>query len=385
MGLVAFKKNIPPLFIERRRRQKRLMIFKLAVFSLIAFFLFTVVVNYYAEEGKNINSQNKTAKEKSETVGALPNIPAAQLKPPAPTTFSFAGDLMFDRLVNHRFLGDKIFEIFANFDRSLLNTDLSVANLEGPISNQPINDDPNPSNLNFLFPPKTAEVLKYINLDAVSLANNHTLNAGETGLTTTKEMLSSQGVDYFGLPDRIDSSSTYHSKTNTVQVSVIAVNTLNTFEATAVIDLISNEKKAGYFVIVFPHWSAEYQTKHSTIQEKLATDWIQAGADLIIGSHPHVIQDAQRINGVPVFYSLGNFVFDQTFSVPTQRGLILTGQITTEHLDITPNLIKIVNLKPTIATTNETTELARQLANQLSLAEDESFDPTTGTIHLKRR
>jgi poly-gamma-glutamate synthesis protein (capsule biosynthesis protein) len=63
--------------------------------------------------------------------------------------------------------------------------------------------------------------------------------------------------------------------------------------------------------MVFPHWGEEYMQAPQEEQRELATQMVEAGADLIIGSHPHVIQGIESIDGVPVIYSLGNFVFDQ--------------------------------------------------------------------------
>ncbi len=80
----------------------------------------------------------------------------------------------------------------------------------------------------------------------------------------------------------------------------------------------------------------------------MARQWLAAGADLIIGGHPHVVQDAQIIDGKLVLYSLGNFVFDQTFSEETQRGLIITGELTAENLKIVLVPIRSLNLKPEI-------------------------------------
>jgi poly-gamma-glutamate synthesis protein (capsule biosynthesis protein) len=82
--------------------------------------------------------------------------------------------------------------------------------------------------------------------------------------------------------------------------------------------------------LVLPHWGNEYQLRHSSNQEKDAKWFIDHGADAIIGAHPHVIQDMQEIDGVPVFYSLGNAVSNMS-ATNTQMELMVTLRIVRYH------------------------------------------------------
>ena len=87
-------------------------------------------------------------------------------------------------------------------------------------------------------------------------------------------------------------------------------------------EIIQKLKTENDSVIVTPHWGEEYQyLKSNKRQQKLAHAMIDAGADIIIGHHPHVVQEMEIYNGKPIFYSLGNFIFDQYFSPETQIGL----------------------------------------------------------------
>ena len=130
-------------------------------------------------------------------------------------------------------------------------------------------------------------------------------------------------------------------------VALLAVDAL--YGATnGIEELIKQEKSKNNFIIVLPHWGNEYEIKHSASQEKLAKAWIAAGADLIIGAHPHVIQDAQIINNKLVIYSLGNFIFDQMFSAETQKGLILSGIINNEKIKIVLTPVVSKKMKPEI-------------------------------------
>lgn len=234
------------------------------------------------------------------------------------STFIFAGDIMMDRLVYHKFKNSGMIKIFENLGQRIFKgSDLSLANLEGPISQTPINDDVSSDNLVFNFPPETIDALKYLGVDAVSLANNHTQNAGNNGLIHTREILEKSDI----LPVGDPSDNFEENILRKDNLSIIALNSLSGEEN--IVEMIKSESDQGRFVIVFPHWGAEYADVHVNSQENSALNWIEAGADVIIGSHPHVIEDFTVEEGVPILYSLGNFVFDQTFSRETQEGLIV--------------------------------------------------------------
>jgi poly-gamma-glutamate capsule biosynthesis protein CapA/YwtB (metallophosphatase superfamily) len=76
-------------------------------------------------------------------------------------------------------------------------------------------------------------------------------------------------------------------------------------------------------VIVYPHWGVEYRARPTRLQREQAARWTEAGADIIIGNHAHWAAAAEQVNGKLVFYALGNFVFDQTWSERTMEGMVL--------------------------------------------------------------
>ncbi len=98
-------------------------------------------------------------------------------------------------------------------------------------------------------------------------------------------------------------------------------------------------------LIISFHWGEEYKTTHNARQETLAHKAIDAGADLIIGHHPHVIQDIETYNGKPIVYSLGNFIFDQSFSRNTMKGMLFSTTYENGELKETKSLINILNKK----------------------------------------
>lgn len=238
----------------------------------------------------------------------------------------FVGDLMFDRGI--RYYADKAGSnefIFEKIRPQLLNQDLVVANLEGPITenkSRSLGTVPgSANNYIFTFDPSLAKTLYYQNIGLVGLGNNHILNFGNAGLESTKEYLKEAGIDYFGGPD------TDKSIIKTIDGIKIAFVNYNEFsgslalEQSQTISEIQKLKGKADFIVVFCHWDVEYQTEPTEATKTLAHQFVNAGADLIIGSHPHVVQITETYNNKKIYYSLGNFVFDQYFDENVRKGL----------------------------------------------------------------
>jgi len=272
---------------------------------------------------------------------ALPSLTEDSL------TFTFAGDAMFGREIGYQFQQNNFRDLFANLgNRTFWGTDISWLNLEGPISDKIVPQPRQINDLRFNFSNQTIKALEYLKLTTAGLANNHTLNQGQNNLIITQNLLENSNINWQGNPNDANSESVRRYEQGDIKISLIAINL--TFGINSIEELIKQEKQIGQFVIILPHWGNEYDKTHSANQEKLAREWLATGADLIIGSHPHVIQDAQIIDGKLVLYSLGNFVFDQYFSKETKQGLIVTGEINKDTLKIVLLPIESKNLKPEI-------------------------------------
>lgn len=269
-----------------------------------------------------------------------------QAKPPPSVSFIIGGDMMFGRMIAHTFLAKGLEKSLEKLgDRVFWGTDASMINLEGPISKTPVPDDIRVDNLTFNFPPQTIKALQSINVKAASLANNHSANAGSKGLADTRELLTAAGIQPFGGSgaDGIDKVVSFVGQDLTLDV--IGVHLLASQPNLA--PLIKKLKTdPTHRVLVFPHWGAEYAAKHAPSQEALAHAWIDAGADLVIGTHPHVIQDAEVYKNRPIFYSLGNLLFDQTFSTETQQGLLIAGEATNKDIRLFALPIEIKSYQP---------------------------------------
>jgi len=298
---------------------------------------------------KNSNSGKDESNATLESVSYIIGSYSGQAQKPedVATTFAFAGDMMLDRYVYHQFKDDlvKIFDKLG--PRVFWGSDISFLNNEGPISDKPINDDYTANNLIFNFPPETPKVLQSVHVNGVSLANNHSLNAGSTIFSNTRNVLSDAKIKSCGSQNEVDENSVVKYEGD-IPVSIVCFNELENPSTDKISELVKTQKDTGRFVIVYPHWGNEYQSKHNDPQQKLAESLIDSGADMIIGSHPHVVQDFGIYKGKPIIYSLGNLVFDQSFSQKTQEGLIVAGVIKKDSVEISFLPTKQVNLQPVL-------------------------------------
>ncbi len=268
--------------------------------------------------------------------------------PKKSVTFTFGGDVMFGRMIAHTFSGKNLSHVFSPLgDRTFWGVDASVVNLEGPISPIPVEDDFNSKKLIFHFPPQAISALQFLRVTGASLANNHSANAGRAGVEKTQELLQGANIQAIGGPGDQDIPHVGVFQGEKIRLVVIGVHTL--YGAPDLRDLISSyAKEKDTRVILFPHWGVEYASKHIDYQEGLAHAWIDAGADLVIGSHPHVIQDAEVYKGKPIIYSLGNFVFDQNFSKETQEGLFVAGEFTEKGLTLFGLPVHSIRYQPSL-------------------------------------
>ena len=227
-------------------------------------------------------------------------------------TINLVGDLCLHNI------SQKCFTIEDKLARELARADLNVANLESPLSHR--EDANHDSVVNLLGEPVYGPILKWFNV--VSLANNHILDYREAGYRDTIGFLRGHNISYFGFGD--DLASSFQPLRLTVAGEKTAFigatrwnNATMARAGTTPIHLkrLSQEirqlKSDGYFTIVYPHWNYEYVDYPAPDYRSAAKKLIDAGADLVVASHPHVVQGYESYRGKMVFHSLGNFIFHQ--------------------------------------------------------------------------
>jgi len=127
-------------------------------------------------------------------------------------------------------------------------------------------------------------------------------------------------LGYFGDPLN-DSGISIIEEIRGTRIGFVGFNGLSNSNFDGVITEIEKIRDKTDFIVVYAHWGNEYRMNFSKSQQKKAREFINAGADVVLGSHPHVIQPIELYKNKLIFYSLGNFLFDQTFSRETQQGL----------------------------------------------------------------
>lgn len=242
----------------------------------------------------------------------------------------FVGDIMLDRAVRSKI--DEYGQEYPweQMSRFLDGVNLTIGNLEGTVNEQASTYTVNPP-FRFVFSPESVvKMNEYI--DIVSLANNHASDVGSAGVQETKDRLDEMEIPWFGSYGTPVPS--LEMEINGMEFTFIGYHQFAS-DIDEAVDLIEDADVRNRFVIVYPHWGNEYQVAPSSTQRSLAQTMIDAGADLIIGSHPHVAQGVEIIDDVPVVYSLGNFIFDQvdpaTFPALT-AGVIINQDTIEIHL-----------------------------------------------------
>jgi len=235
----------------------------------------------------------------------------------------FVGDMMFDRYIRQTQEPSKYMNILSDELLNWLQSSSAViGNLEGPITDEAsltTYDQSNPNHYRFTFDPAITSFLNQANIQAVSIGNNHSTNFGKSGITETIYYLDQAGIENFGNPYINTNVGTLNM--NGLRVGFVAYNYADSIPILVVLENITHAKTSHDLVIVMPHWGSEYETNPNETQKSLAANFVLAGADLVIGSHPHVVQNTSKINDIPIYYSLGNFIFDQYFDNSVRCGL----------------------------------------------------------------
>lgn len=248
-------------------------------------------------------------------------------------TFVFAGDILFDPAYaiysTYRQRGEQLEQcISEDLLAEMRSADVMMLNNEFPYSDrgEPLPD----KTYTFRAAPESVSLLQDMGVDIVSLANNHAYDYGEVSLLDTLDILEQAGVPYVGAGRNLEEavrpiyylvgdykiavlSATQIERTSSPHTRGATENTPGVFrclETELLEEKIREAKEECDFVIVYIHWGTESTTELDWRQRDHTPLYVEAGADIIIGDHPHCLQEIGYVNGVPVIYSLGNFWFN---------------------------------------------------------------------------
>lgn len=244
----------------------------------------------------------------------------------------FFGDLMLDRDVKTMIEKKSFYKMFEKIkgeeNRFFRGVDIIGANFEGALTNNGEHYKPEMV-YDFAFSTSTVKMLQKYNFNYFTLANNHFSDQGERGIIETRGNLNSLDFYFSGCKDRkVDEECS----SEIIEISGTKIGLIGFSMVYGLIDLEKAKKivediaSSTDFAVINIHWGVEYEHKFNSVQKNIAHALIDSGADVIIGHHPHVVQGMEIYKNKPIFYSLGNFIFDQSvgyFPIDNRQGLIV--------------------------------------------------------------
>ena len=310
--------------------------------------------------------------------------------------FTFVGDMMLGRSVKIKSELDNYESVFKDVSYLWKDSQYVSGNVESALLDNPDDFQKSDKEIHLYAETKVSNLLKNNGFTMANLANNHLGDFGRDGVMSTINAVKSAGLNYVGAGKNIDDAATYDiQEVNGIKVATLGISDIvpKDFSANRTEAGILSTKYPGYnklvyeasqkadLVVVNLHWGVEYGVGQSEAQEKIAKSLIDAGADIIIGSHPHVLQPIQTYKDGIIFYSMGNFVFDQGWT-RTKDSMVLNYYINEKGegtFEVVP--ARIENGYP-VPTTNKFYQ-KRIFATLTKDLDKSKFEVTGDTLTLK--
>ena len=314
------------------------------------------------EESTTETTVPETTEEVTETTVPETTEETTEATVPTPESFTltFVGDCTLGTSLKNfnyqqgfiKTIGENYRYNFANVINYFENDDFTMLNLEGVLA-----DDGKAANKEHTFRGPTAyvNILTQNSVEAVSLANNHTMDFLEEGYLSTTKTLTDAGVPY------VEQDKTLIVTTErglTIGIYAVTRDNLNQEQIVSAISALDANEEID-LVILCAHWGQENTFKANATQKTLGYAAIDAGADIVYGTHPHTLQPIEEYNGGIIYYSLGNFAFggnnnpkDYNTALVQQEvirdvdGTISLGQLTVVPCSIS-SVNNINNFQPT--------------------------------------
>lgn len=215
---------------------------------------------------------------------------------------------------------------FSGLKEIFTDDDMTLVNLECVLKADSTGEDKE-KQYRFRGLPEYTEALKVASVDQVNIANNHYIDYDVLGKKATREALDAAGIPFSGQ----GYTYVWDCKGRRIGFAGCRETTYKQDENTIAND-IAALREAGCEVIIYScHWGAEYSALHNSLQEEMAHAAAEAGADVVVGTHPHVVQGVEDINGTVVLYSLGNLMFGGTHDMTTFDGTLAQLRLRFDH------------------------------------------------------
>lgn len=250
---------------------------------------------------------------------------------------SFVGDIMMGRNVEKVTKHKGTESVFRYAKPFFESSDYVSGNFENPVTYKK-NYKEAEKNIHLQSNKDAVKVLKDMNFTVLTAANNHAMDYGPQGMRDTVEEFSKQNLELVGagLTLKEAEQNISYQDVNGIKIATLGFTDVSGKGFAAkrnapgvlpanpelFIPMISKAKKKADLVIVQTHWGQEYDNDPNDRQRQLARAMSDAGADIIVGHHPHVLEPIEMYHGTVIFYSLGNFVFDQGWTRTRDTALV---------------------------------------------------------------
>jgi poly-gamma-glutamate capsule biosynthesis protein CapA/YwtB (metallophosphatase superfamily) len=380
---------------KQRKKQKRKAIVRiagvLALFLAIGALIWSVANSSWLDTALNKEApapaETPHASQGSPEKPAAPESPPAEPVPPGKATapgsatgnantspsvprdsspvvkLAFVGDVMWASTVETRLKENGFDYPYLKVKELLQKPDITVANLETPITTR---GEPETKQYAYRSSPDGLPAFKEAGFDLVNLANNHILDYGLEGLTDTFDVLDRYDIKRVGAGRNAkEAFQPVIIEKNGVKVAFVGFSKVvpengwkagtekpgvaDTYATKVPVEAVKNARKAADLVIVLAHWGKERADQPEPYQIDFAKEYIDAGADLVVGAHPHVLQGFEQYKGKWIAYSLGNFIFTMNPNPVTWESAILEATCDKSggcSLHVTPILTKLANPEP---------------------------------------
>ncbi|MGG0185232.1 CapA family protein [Bacillus rhizoplanae] len=366
---------------------------KRTILLAILFIPIILLINY-ALNSETKNEQNTKVKNK-QTEKAKGKEPTEKPKEDPEITLTFSGDTMFDWQLRPVIQSKGADYPFQHVKPEIEKADYSFVNLESAFTTR---EKKYPGQLFWIkSDPSTLQAIKNTGYDIVNIGNNHTLDYYQDGLLDTISHVEKIGLPYIGAGK--NASDAYTAREVTIKgkkfkfisfvrfmpdSAWVATNdkpgVANGYDLNLVTKTIKEQKKDADYMIVYMHWGVEKTNRPADYQKEYVQKMVEAGANAIVGSHPHWLQGFEYYNKVPVAYSLGNFLFPDYVTGHSAETGVLTLKFKGKDVQMSFNPYMIRNNQ---ITPLQDTEKQNMLQYLQSISNDVQIDKN-GNIIDKR-
>lgn len=289
-------------------------------------------------------------------VDGLPPLLDAAEETTGKVTFAFVGDVLLGEYVGTLLEREGYDYPYVHVKDILQGADIAAANLETAVT-EIEGEKPGRKSYEFRSSPKALPAFREAGFDIVNLANNHSLDFGPQGLRDTMKHLSDNDIAYVGVGETPEEAyAPVILERNGLRIAMLGVSYVvpfgdwkagqgeigvaDAYDYRPAVAAVEKAKQAADLVVVLTHWGYELEEEPDEIRQvDLGRKLIDAGAHLVIGSHPHVLQGIEHYHGGWIAYSLGNFIFTTSTNPATYDSGILQATCTADgtcSLQLTP-------------------------------------------------